>query len=184
MARSSYRVLVVEPDPDIMEMLVAALVGRFNAQVTCVATAEDCLDIEMVDPHDLVVAELSLEDGNGIALTRKLGELSQRPVILLADAPTRVELLRALRAGVCDVFPKPFRMIHFLDAAERVLDAYRAARREQQRYRELRRLVRQLVQDRRLLNKRTELVCRDLVGAHRRLVHRVLEIETNTASES
>jgi hypothetical protein len=41
----------------------------------------------------------------------------------------------------------------------------------------LRRLLRRLLRERRELRQRTELICRDLVGAHRRLVDRVLTIQ-------
>ena len=172
-----YRILLVEPDPEIMELLVAALVRRLNAHVTCVTEAEDCLDIEMLDPHDLVIAELHLAGLSGIELTARLCGLSSRPVILLADRPSKSQLLKALRAGACNLFPKPFRVGRLLDAAEQKLKLYRAQRRERARYRQLRGLVRHVLRDRRRLNQRMELVCRDLVGAHRRLVHRVLEVE-------
>jgi len=177
MKLKSYRILLVEPDPEIMELLVSALVRRLNAHVTCVTDAEDCLDIEMLDPHDLVIAELELEKMDGIELTERLSELSPRPVILLADRPGKSQLLKALRAGACNLFPKPFRVARLLNAAEQELKLYRAQRQERARYRELRGLVRHVLRDRRTLNQRVELVCRDLVGAHRRLVSRVLEVE-------
>ncbi len=41
----------------------------------------------------------------------------------------------------------------------------------------MRELVRRVIRERRDLNRRVELVCRDLVGAHRRLVTRVLSSE-------
>ena len=181
MSDSPYRVLLVEPDPEIMEMLVAALVRRFDAHVTCVTTADECLDVEMLDPHDLVVAELDLPGGNGVDLAEELTALGPRPVVLLADAPTRSELLRALRAGVHNLFPKPFRMGRFLDATGAILANYRDYRRQEVRYRQLRRLVRHVLRDRRTLNQRAELICQDLVGAHRRLVDRVIELDARTS---
>ena len=52
------------------------------------------------------------------------------------------------------------------------------------RYRRLRELVHRVIRERRDLNRRIELVCRDLVEAHRRLVHRVVESEGMRSSHS
>ena len=45
------------------------------------------------------------------------------------------------------------------------------------KHKNLRQLVRRVLSERRDLNRRIDLVCKDLVGAHRRLVQRVLATE-------
>ena len=56
-----HKILLVEPDALMLEILVAALARRFSTHITCVADAESCLDVEMLDPHALVITELNLE---------------------------------------------------------------------------------------------------------------------------
>jgi len=176
MAKRTHKILVVEPDAEVLEILVAAFADRFDAHITCVDGAEACLDVEIVDPHDLVITELELEDSNGLELAEHLTSLSARPVILLCDEPTTQQAIAALRLGVRDLLPKPFPVSDLLDAADRALCGHHLKRDYAVRYHRMRDLVRKAVRERRELNKRVELVCKDLVGAHRRLAHRVVEL--------
>jgi len=181
MAKRAYKILVVEPDAEVLEILVGALADRFDAHITCVDTAEACLDVEVVDPHDLVITELQLEDSDGLELSEHLTALSARPVIMLCDEATTEQAIAALRLGVRDLLTKPFPVSDLLDAADRALCGHRLRRDYAVRYHRMRDLVRKAVRERRELNKRIELVCKDLVGAHRRLAHRVVEISKTQA---
>ena len=184
MADQPYHILLVEPDADLLEMLVASLARRFDAQIRCVSDAESCLDAELAGPHDLVIAELALRDAHGLDLVSRLTAISHRPVILLANDPTCDEVIEAMRLGVRDVLRHPFPIDDLLDAVNRLLHGQGIRRQRAARYRRMRELVRRTVRERRDLQQRIELVCRDLVGAHRRLVHRVLDAEGRKSSPS
>jgi two-component system KDP operon response regulator KdpE len=177
MSHLNRKILIVEPDVRITEMLVESLTDRFDARVTCTARAEDALDIEIVEPHDLALADFDLPGLDGLELASRLMDLSDRPVILTSGRPTLSQAIEALRIGVADYLPKPFAIPHLLNSVADALATYRKARERDQRYHRLRRTVRRVLKDRRELSRRIDLVCRDLVGAHRRLVHRVLETE-------
>lgn len=172
-----HRVLLVEPDGDLLEMLVAALSRRFHANLTCVASAADCLDVELSDPHDLIISEMTLGDCGGLELAEHLLTLSQRPVILLADDLDCAGAVASLRLGVRDVFQKPFAVQELLDAAHRALMGSDLRKRRAARYRRMRDTVKRTIQERRDLNRRIELICRDVVEAQRRLVHRIIALE-------
>lgn len=173
-----YKIMLVEPDPELVELFVSSLSRRFDANITCVADGANCLDVEMLEPHDLVIAEWNLADQDGLQLAEQLSSLSQRPVILMAERLKSKQVVEAMRAGVRDVFLKPFAIDELLDSARRVLYGHDVRRKHAARYHRLRKLVRQVIRERRDLNKRIELVCRDLVEAHRRLVHRVVNLDT------
>ena len=177
MADRPYKIMLVEPDSETVEILVASLTRRFDAHISCVVDAETCLDVELVEPHDLVIAEWELGESDGLRLAEQLLSLSDRPVILMAEAPSAEDAVAALRTGVKDLFCKPFAVGELLDAAGRILDGHDLKRRRQVKYHRLRKLVRRVIRERRDLNKRIELVCRDLVDAQRRLVNRVAEVE-------
>lgn len=184
MSGGGQRVLLVEPDGGLLDMLVAAFARRFNADLTCVAGVKDCLDVELVDPHDLVVTELDLTDGHGVNLAEQLLALRQRPVIILADRLGCADAVAALRAGVRDIFEKPFAMQELLDAAHRALLGLEIRKRRATRYRKMRNMVRRTLRERRDLDRRIELICQDVVQAQRRLVHRVMALEKrSTPSE-
>ncbi len=175
MAGQPHKILLVEPDPEIVEILVASLSKRLDAQITCVADMESCLDVDMVDPHHLVVCELELDDGTGVELAEKLRMLSARPIILLADDPTTQDTIEAMRLGVRDLLIKPFPVNDLLDAAERALRCHEVRQAHVAKHHRMRKLLRRVLRERRELNQRVELVCRDLVGAQRRLMHRVCD---------
>jgi FixJ family two-component response regulator len=158
-------------------MLMSGLIDRFGSEITCVATVSDGREEDTRRAHDVIITELELADGGGLELARHLTDRRRASVVLLGEAPTPSAVLEAMRLGVRDMLVKPFRVHELLDAVERILmaDETRSARhREMQR---LRRLLRRLLRERRELRQRTELICRDLVGAHRRLVDRVLTIQ-------
>jgi DNA-binding NtrC family response regulator len=197
------KILLVEPDGEMLEMLVAAISRHVYAHLTCVSDAERCLDVELSDPHDLVISELDLTPsptslrradgpvrvGDGLKLCEQLLGLSNRPVILLADHLTCDEAVSALRIGVRDVMPKPFPVGQLLEAADRALSGLHLRRTRAAKYRHMRSIVRRVVRERRDLQQRltacqqrVELVCRDLVGAQRRLTHRLAKLQDNGTS--
>lgn len=212
MAGDTPKILIVEPDGEVLEILVASLSRRFDAHITCVSDAMACLDTELVNPNDLVIAEMHLEeldsfpradsaawtesasgatltdqmpndDAGALELVAQLTAMNNRPVILLADELTCDEAVESLRLGVSDVFRKPFRVGDFLDAVNRALQGHALRKQRAGKYRRMRAMVRRAIRERRELARRTELVCRDLVGAHRRLVHRVLNPKSSRPIE-
>lgn len=189
--------MLVEPDGGIMDLLVDALVRQLECQITCVTRVEDALDVEMLEPHDLVIAAMeapaSRED-HSIALLDEPGlssadpiasmtSLSRRPVILTCSEIAAETALRALQFGIRDVFVKPFPLLTLVRAAQAALLGYTMQREHAQRHARMRGLIRRLLRERREMRRRMELVCKDLVGAHRRLVRRVLAAEERLAHE-
>jgi len=173
------KILLVQPDPDAVEALIGAFCRRFDTLITCVADAEACLDTDMLEPHDLVVAEMDLEDATGLELAEQLLTLRSRPVILLADAIEADDALHAMRLGVRDIFPRPFLLDELLDSADRALRGHQLHRQHGIKYHRMRKLVRQVIRERRELHQRVDLVCRDLVQAQRKLVHKVVAREAS-----
>ena len=177
MSETPYKVILVEPDADVLEIIVDALSKRFNAYITCASTADECLDTELLEPHDLVITDLDLAEKGGLELAELLFTLSARPVFVLADDPDRDDVIRAMRIGVRQMFIKPFPVSELLDAAAVALRSHTLKRKQLVRHHRTRDLLRQVIRERRGLNQRIDLICRDLVGAHRRLVNRVIEQE-------
>ncbi len=137
--------MLVEPTPELVEMFVAAFSQRFDAHLTCVSTATACLDTEIINPHDLVIADMDLEDANGIALADELSALSSRPVIITGTNPTCEQIIEALRIGIKDVLIKPFPLIELMEAADRALIDYSMHRKHLAKYHSMRGLVRRVL---------------------------------------
>lgn len=175
MTDGRHRILLVEPNAEVVEILVASLARRFDAQITCVADGASALDADFRTPQDLVISEVLLDDCDGLQLVQQLCSLCVRPIILLADEPSSDDAIEAMRTGVRDMYVKPFAVEDLLDSAERLLRGNELRRAHLRKHHRMRHLVRRVLRERRDLKRRTELICRDLVEAHRRLVHRVLE---------
>jgi DNA-binding response OmpR family regulator len=109
------KILLVEQNARIIEMLVESFVRRFNAHITCVASAADALDVEMFEPHSIAVIDTRIEDMDAITLAMRLRELGDRPVILMGSDPTTADVIEAMRCGVTDFFTKPFEIEALLD---------------------------------------------------------------------
>jgi DNA-binding NtrC family response regulator len=173
MSDSQQKILVVEADAELADILSDSLRTRLDAIVTCVQRAEECLQTDLHDPHDLVIAECGLDASDGLELAEHLNILSPRPIILLAERASSAAAIEAMRLGVADLFVKPFPIARLLESVERALEAFDLRTRHALKYRRMRELVRRVIRERRDMSRRMELVCRDLVEAHRRLVQRV-----------
>ncbi len=179
--RRETKILLVEPDSTILEMMVDAIERRFDCQITCVADAEACLDVAAVERHHVIVTELELPTCDGLRLAEYISALGAGPIILLANEPTSEQVVEAMRNGIRDVYIKPFPITDLMDAIERVLHGSEVRRLHAAKYRKMRDLVRRVIRERRDLNRRMELICKDLVGAHRRLVTKVAQSESKRA---
>jgi DNA-binding response OmpR family regulator len=115
---SDIKVLLVDDNPMILEMLRAAL-----AQFSTVSTLTDGADAMLRaidDKPDLIVADYTLEAMDGKQLVQKLKSRSATahvPVILMASKTDITEKLKSLQETVEDFIEKPF---FVKDAAARI----------------------------------------------------------------
>lgn len=124
---------------------------------------------------DLVVVDF---DGlsQPAALIEKVRCLSAAVVCVVSQANVAA-LVASMCGTACTILLKPLSLDEMVSAARNLLTARDRTVRLATKYRKMRELVRRAVQERRDLNSRIELVCRDLVEAHRRLTHRFVEIQ-------
>ncbi|MEV6523580.1 response regulator transcription factor [Longispora sp. NPDC051575] len=101
------RLLVVEDEPDIRELLTGGL--RYAGfDVTAVGTGGEALRHAAGNPPDLVVLDVMLPDLDGFAVLRRLRAIVDAPVVFLTardDLPDRVA---GLTLGGDDYVTKPF----------------------------------------------------------------------------
>jgi DNA-binding response OmpR family regulator len=114
------RILLVEDD-----LMIADSLGTFLRQegfLTACATgqkaAEECLD---EGGFDLVLLDISLKDGNGFSLCKKIREQYQVPVIFLTASGDEYSVVTGLELGAEDYIRKPFRPRELLSRIRVVL---------------------------------------------------------------
>jgi two-component system, NtrC family, response regulator AtoC len=135
MGTAKSRVLVVEDDDDLRELLTDELDG-LGVEVRSVASAEAALEVLDEAPQDLVVSDLRLPGLDGLDLLRRVHALPDRPGFLLITAfGTIDEAVAALKEGADDFLTKPLNLEHLSVRVLRILDHQRL-RMEMGRYRE------------------------------------------------
>ena len=105
------RVLVVDDDPDIRE-LVRRILTDCDADVYLAATAADALPIVEQDRPDVLISDIGMPDADGYELLRRVralgAELGGRvPAIALTAFARSEDRTRALRAGFIAYVAKP-----------------------------------------------------------------------------
>jgi two-component system response regulator HydG len=124
----SRSVLVVDDDDAIRETLVEFFVARGDSARGAASAAAAQAAVAAHAP-DVVVLDLRLPDGDGIALAEALRRIdTELAVVLLtghADVPTAV---RAMRDGAADVLEKPVDLTALGTAVDRAAETGRLAR--------------------------------------------------------
>jgi two-component system OmpR family response regulator len=102
------RVLVVEDDPKMADMLRRAL-GREGYSVDMAADGDEALWATTEHPYDAVVLDAMIPGPDGFEVCRRLRDAGRWVPVLMLTARDRVEdRVRGLDAGADDYLTKPF----------------------------------------------------------------------------
>lgn len=115
------RVLIIEDDANMREMLVVSLQRReFEAVGSDSAAAG--LDTLQGSKFDVVVTDINMRGTDGIELCRKLSATHpELPVIVITAFGSMDTAIAALRAGAVDFLPKPFELEDLSAAIDKAL---------------------------------------------------------------
>lgn len=121
------RVLVVDDDRELLDLLVRAL-ERDGHVVVAAATASDARAAIGSRDADVMVLDIGLPDGSGLALCREIRAMgSDVPILVLTARAAVGERVEGLDAGADDFLGKPFALAE-LRARVRALGRRRAHR--------------------------------------------------------
>lgn len=101
------RILVVDDDPELTELLHAYL----GSQGYTVDTAADGVQMRQrlaENPPDLVILDLMLPGEDGLTLCRNLSATSRLPILMLTARGDDMDRIIGLEMGADDYLPKPF----------------------------------------------------------------------------
>ena len=102
------RVLVVEDDPRLAEMLSEYL-GQVGFRITVDSAGTAALRRLAEDaPYDAVVLDLMLPDMDGLDVCREIRARSDTPVLMLTARGDAIDRINGLELGADDYLPKPF----------------------------------------------------------------------------
>jgi two-component system KDP operon response regulator KdpE len=106
-AADTTRVLLVEDDPNIVDLVRSNLVVR-GYEVRTDTTGAGVVDDVRRDPPDVVLLDLMLPDADGFELCRSLREGSPVGIIVVSARGREGDKVRALNLGADDYLTKPF----------------------------------------------------------------------------
>jgi len=110
------RVLAVDDEPSILELLKTALNALGTYDVTTAESVDDAIQLmeRQKTPFDCLLLDIQMPDVNGITFCtelRKLTEYRKTPIIMLTAMSDRDYIDRAFAAGATDYLTKPFDLL-------------------------------------------------------------------------
>jgi DNA-binding response OmpR family regulator len=115
------RLLVVEDEARIAEILKSAL-GRAGFAVDTVGRSGDAADALATMPYDVLILDLGLPDGDGLALLAQLRAAGNSlPVLILTARDAVEDRVLGLDAGADDYLVKPFAMAELVARTKALL---------------------------------------------------------------
>jgi DNA-binding response OmpR family regulator len=133
MASSGDRILLVEHDPEISDLIARQALRSVGYQVDVVTDSSSAIKYSVQTPPDLIIANLNLP---GLSTKDLLVALSSQgvstPLLVVAGKGQEQDIIQAFRLGAADYIPWPAREAEVVSAVERVLGRVHDLRDRQQ----------------------------------------------------
>jgi len=116
-------ILLVEDDPDTLEILRATFQAR-GFRVTTSESAAEALEVAPKEPIDLIISDIGMPEMDGFELMRRLREIAglrEVPAIALSGYASRKDADAALAAGFTAHVPKPVDPAELITLIDRLL---------------------------------------------------------------
>ena len=117
------RILIVDDDPDMVEMLRFALHNEGYAIRTAV-TGREALRKALLSPPDLVLLDLVMPGLSGFTVCERLRSHSATasvPIIMVTALPGELPRLAGMEMGADDYIRKPFEMTELISRVDDLL---------------------------------------------------------------
>ena len=129
------KILVVDDEPDILEIVRANLEGG-GYEVSGATSGADALrQLKLVRP-DLVILDVVLPEVDGWEVLRRLRRdplFASTPVVMLTCLAEDADILRGLAGGAVEYFTKPFEPEQLVASVDALLGVFDPAMREERR---------------------------------------------------
>jgi DNA-binding NarL/FixJ family response regulator len=118
------RVMLVDDDPIVLDLLSTGLTGAGYSVDAC-AEAAGALQLYSDSPPDVVVLDVGLPDMTGTDLARELLRSEYRPIIILSNYKDVEIVERAITSGVVGYLVKPLSAEQLIPSLETSVSRYR-----------------------------------------------------------
>ena len=106
--RMTARILVVDDDPAVSEMIGIVLRGDGFEPVFC-DHGDRAVEVFRAEQPDVILLDLMLPGKSGIDICREIRAESGVPIVMLTAKSETVDVVLGLESGADDYIPKPFK---------------------------------------------------------------------------
>lgn len=114
------RILLVEDDLSLIKGLSFAI-KKQGYEIEVARTSREADNIWADGKYDLVILDVSLPDGSGFEICKKIRQTSKVPIIFLTAADEETDMIMGLDIGGDDYITKPFKLAVFLSRINALL---------------------------------------------------------------
>ena len=127
------KILAVDDDPMLLELLVASLAGAGYDDVMTAGSAVEAAGMleDAADPFECILLDIQMPEIDGITLCgfiRELPDYRNTPIVMITAMTERDFVERAFRAGANDYVSKPFDALELKTRLRVAADAVRQQR--------------------------------------------------------
>jgi len=129
MIKAKERILLVESDPEIIDLIYQQTLQPMGYQVKVVGSAPNAIQSAIRFSPDVILADLTLPGLSGKDLLVALSSQGlEIPIIVIAPRGMESDVIQAFRLGAVDFLSSPIREAEVVSSVERVLRLGRARR--------------------------------------------------------
>lgn len=160
-------ILVVDDEPMLIELVDDLLGAKVACRTISASSLCEARKILSSQTIELLVTDVNLPDGNGTTLLDSLREHQPTAsAIVITGQPSMDGAINAMRHGAFDFLPKPFTADNLVQRVTDALAKQKVDAKKERRLGRLRVAVKRLNDSRRLVSKKVDLLCNDLITAY------------------
>lgn len=105
---SRYKVLIVDDEQEIGDILETVLKREGFAEVVVVQSGEEALEVLLVFQPDIVLLDIMLRDMDGHEVFKKIKAIKDLPILFISAKTEELDRLLGFALGADDYITKPF----------------------------------------------------------------------------
>lgn len=162
MQTAKQRVLVVDDDPNILEVCKGVLAGQ-GYETTCVTTGHQALQEVRRQPFPAAVVDLVLPDVGGLDVVSAIRQADAEAVVVIITGFASLDsAIEAVRRGAYDYLRKPFEAADLTSILARGLEHRQLIKENEQLVTKLNRLNQQLQQNKARLEDKMRIATEEM----------------------
>ena len=161
------RVLVVDDEAELHEVISDMVGKRLGCKLMAASNLAQARKILESQKVDLLLTDVNLPDGDGMTLLPVLHlHQPQAQAIVTTGAPSMNNAIEAMREGASDFLSKPLTGGDLVERVRRALGRAAESVKAEKRLNRLRDAVKRLNDARKMVSKKVDLLCNDLISAY------------------